>query len=1037
MPDDVTPIRKQYLDLKRQYPEAILLFRLGDFYETFDADAELMARELDIVLTSRPVGKGQRVPLAGVPHHAVEAYVARLIEKGYRVAIAEQMADPATVKGIVPRDVIRVVTPGTVVEPALLDDKRPNYLAAWVADDGRVGLAHVDVTTGEFAVTQFSGESLDAAQHELIRLAPRECLIPDAAATGAPQASMHVTPFAAWKFELANARQSLLDHFQVGTLAGFGCEGQPLAVRAAGAIIQYLRETQMQGLAQITGLTTYSTSAFMALDAATRRNLEITETIRGPHSAAQGALLGVLDATRTPMGARLLRAWLSQPLLDRKQIETRLERVSALAQDTLARESAAAALKSLPDLERQATRVVSGAATPRDVLAIRRALEAVPPLRTAVESARGGTSPSVGGEEALSLSALLSELDPCDDVSALIAQSINEDAPTSFSSGGVIRSGFSAELDGILIASRDAKTWVANLEKTERARTGIKSLKVGYNKVFGYYLEITHANAEAVPEDYIRKQTLVNAERYITPQLKEYESLILNAEERIAEVEKRLFTEVCQQIAARANALLKTARAIAQIDVAVALAQMAVSNRYVCPKLTDADELHIVGGRHPVVEQTLSDVAFVPNDLRFDADERILVITGPNMSGKSVYLRQAALIVLMAQIGSFVPAESATLGIVDRIFTRIGAQDQVAAGQSTFMVEMVETANILHHATNRSLILLDEIGRGTSTYDGLSIAWAVIEYLHNHPRLRSKTLFATHYHELVELASSLPHVRNYNVAVAEEGGHVVFLHTRAALLTSTGDADQVLLATSEYRLMLAPARSILIAQRFGGKGIRDLLRLQPDEVVTAMTLWNPARSKRRFMCLVTKFGQVRRLESRLLAGELRQAPFFRLEKKYYKAMLAYLGQADEEDELILGTNLGRIVQVPMGGMGNVTSAGIRPSQGEQVTAATFVEPGGECVAVSHTGQMLFLRAATATSGKKSRTWKGARIVGLVSSAAVTENKAYVLTARGLAHSLALPNVLARVNAARAACVPLALAEGDTVVSVCYLTEVRL
>jgi DNA mismatch repair protein MutS len=769
MPDDVTPIRKQYLDLKRQYPEAILLFRLGDFYETFDADAELVARELDIVLTSRPVGKGQRVPLAGVPHHAVESYVARLIEKGYRVAIAEQMADPATVKGIVPREVIRVVTPGTVVEPTLLDDKRPNYLAAWIADDGRVGLAHVDVTTGEFAVTQFSSESLDAAQHELIRLAPRECLVPQGSEQLVAGQSMHVTPFAAWKFELANARQSLLDHFQVGTLAGFGCEGQTLAIRAAGAIVQYLRETQMQGLVQITSLTTYSTSAFMMLDAATRRNLEITETIRGPHGGAQGALLGVLDATRTPMGARLLRVWLSQPLLDRKLIEMRLERVSAFAQDTLARESAAAALKSLPDLERQTTRVVSGAATPRDVLAIRRALEAIPSLRTAVESARGG-------EEALSLSALLSGLDSCDDVSALISQSIDDDAPTLFSSGGVIRSGFSAELDGILIASRDAKTWVANLEKTERERTGIKSLKVGYNKVFGYYLEITHANAEAVPEDYIRKQTLVNAERYITPQLKEYEALILNAEERTTEVEKRLFTEVCQQIAARANALLKTARAIAQIDVAVALAQVAVSQRYVRPKLTDADELHIVGGRHPVVEQTLSDAAFVRNDLRFDANERILVITGPNMSGKSVYLRQAALIVLMAQIGSFVPADSATISIVDRIFTRIGAQDQVAAGQSTFMVEMVETANILHHATNRSLILLDEIGRGTSTYDGLSIGWAVIEYIHNHPRLKAKTLFATHYHELVELASSLPYVRNYNVAVAEEGDHVVFLH---------------------------------------------------------------------------------------------------------------------------------------------------------------------------------------------------------------------------------------------------------------------
>jgi len=766
MSEDVTPIRKQYLDLKRQYPDTILLFRLGDFYETFDADAEIVSRELDIVLTSRPVGKGQRVPLAGVPHHAVESYIARLIEKGYRVAIAEQMADPSTVKGIVPRQVIRVVTPGTVVEPALLDDRRPNYLAAWVEDDGRVGLAHADVTTGEFAVTQFTGESLEAARNELARLNPRECLVPDTLQWEPPlAAAMHITPLPAWKFEYANARQALLDHFQVGTLAGFGCEGQTLAIRAAGAIIQYLRETQIQGLAHITALATYSTSAFMLLDAATRRNLEITEAIRGPWGTSS-SLLDVLDATRTPMGARLLRTWLGQPLLDRAQIEARLDRVEALVQDTLARESVAAALKAMPDLERQTTRVVSGSATPRDLLAIRRALEAVPALQAAAGAALN----------AASLQTLMADLDPCEDVAALIAQAINDDAPASLGSGGVIRPGFSTELDSLVTASRDAKAWVANLEKTERERTGIKSLKVGYNKVFGYYLEVTHANAESVPADYIRKQTLVNAERYITPQLKEYETLILNAEERIIEVETRLFRQVCQQVAARAGALLKTARTIAQIDVATALAQVAVSNRYVRPQLTDADELHIVGGRHPVVERTLTDIPFVPNDLHFDTQERILVITGPNMSGKSVYLRQAALIVLMAQIGSFVPADSATVGIVDRIFTRIGAQDQVAAGQSTFMVEMVETANILHHATRRSLILLDEIGRGTSTYDGLAIAWAVIEYIHNHPRLKAKTLFATHYHELVELASSLPYVRNYNVAVAEEGDRVVFLH---------------------------------------------------------------------------------------------------------------------------------------------------------------------------------------------------------------------------------------------------------------------
>lgn len=761
MNDDLTPVRRQYLQLKQQYPDTILFFRLGDFYETFDADAELIARELDIVLTSRPVGRGQRVPLAGVPYHAVDGYIARLIDKGYRVAVAEQLADPAKVKGIVPRGVTRVVTPGTVVEPELLDEKRANYLAAWISDGEHVGLAYADITTGEFAATQV--ESITAGEQELLRVAPRECLIAaetdvqrSAAARPNPQtAVIHFTPLPAWRFETSQAKQALHDHFQVSTLTGFGLDRKPLAVRAAGAIVQYLKETQAGALAQLTGLRSYATSEFMALDPATRRNLELTDTLRGKDGARGVSLLSVLDKTQTAMGGRLLRAWLSQPLLDRAALEQRLDRVQRFFDDASLRAKTRDLLKSIPDFERAVNRVVGGAATPRDLTTIRAALEAVPHLRQVV------------GDDGWALETAPEVLD--------VLQRAIADEPAS-SPPGVIRPGYSAELDGILSASRNAKDWVANLEKTERERTGIKSLKVGYNKVFGYYLEVTHANTQAVPDDYIRKQTLTNAERYITPELKEYETLILNAEERVVEVEQRLIKEICGHVAARSRSLLETARVVAQIDAAAALAEVAALNKYVRPELTDENALHIAGGRHPVVEQTLSDTRFVPNDVTFDDEARILIITGPNMAGKSTYLRQVALIVLLAQIGSFVPAQRARIGLVDRIFTRIGAQDDIATGQSTFMVEMVETANILHHASARSLIVLDEVGRGTSTYDGLSIAWAVVEYLHNHPRLRAKTLFATHYHELIQLAEHLPHVRNYNVAVAEEGDRVVFLH---------------------------------------------------------------------------------------------------------------------------------------------------------------------------------------------------------------------------------------------------------------------
>ncbi len=773
-----TPVRRQYLQIKARHPDAIVFFRLGDFYETFDEDAEIAARELDLVLTSRPVSKNNRVPMAGVPHHAVEGYIARLVEKGYRVAIAEQIGE-TTNKGLVHREVQRVVTPGTVVEPALLEEKQSNYLAAVFVGEERAGLAFTDITTGEFSTTQLRA---DEVEQELARLQPRECLIPEDMADVHPFAdwrtlfpNLHLTPFPGYRFELEAARQVLHEHFNVATLDGFGCAGKPFAIRAAGAIIHYLQETQKGALTQIVSLSAYAIDRFMTLDAPTRRNLELTETIR--ERKTRGSLLGVLDQTLTPMGGRLLRARLNQPLLDRAALEARLDEVQVFYEHTILRGRTREMLKDMPDLERLTNRVLSDVATPRDLIGIRQALDAAPKLAQTLQEAATEATETV----ASCLQSLTSTLNPCDDVSALIAAAIVDDPPASASGGGVIRRDFSAELDEVVTSAREAKAWIARLEKQEQARTGIKSLKVGHNKVFGYYIEVTKANLDAVPNEYIRKQTLVNAERYIIPELKDYETLIMNAEERQAEIEVRLFNDVCRQVGARSKALLETARALARLDVASTLAEVAVANRYVRPKLSGDEPsatpaLEIVGGRHPVVEQTLRSEPFTPNGLQLNSDERILIITGPNMAGKSVYLRQNAIIVLMAQMGSFVPAEQAHVGIVDRIFTRIGAQDEVAAGQSTFMVEMIETANILNHATPRSLLILDEIGRGTSTYDGMSIAWAVVEYLHNHPERRARTLFATHYHELTEIAERLPAVRNYSLAVAEEGDRIVFLH---------------------------------------------------------------------------------------------------------------------------------------------------------------------------------------------------------------------------------------------------------------------
>ncbi len=762
--DDVTPIRKQYLDIKRQYPDAILFFRLGDFYETFDEDAETTSRELDIVLTSRNVAKGTRIPMAGIPYHAVENYLFRLIEKGYHVAICEQVGE-APQKGIFPRQVVRVVTPGTIVEPGLLPGDANNYLVSIFSNDSRAGIAYVDITTGEFAASEFSLETMRA---ELTRLHPAEILHPEDQSLN-NNIPGHTTPWPAWRFEPGRCEETILAHFQAAALDGFGLKGQSLAVRAAGAILQYLKETQADALKLLTGLHSYSLSEYMTLDAATRRNLELTETLRGdPAEGRRGkrkdSLLGTLDYTITPMGKRLIHQWVSQPLLEVEKINNRLDGVEFFFERGMERAELRAALKPLADIERLTNRIIAGHAQPRDLVAMRDTIERIPVVRNILEA--------LGEVKALPLN----NLNLCEQELSLLQTAIEDEPPATLQNTGVVRSGYSDELDGVIESSKHARDWIANLETTERNRTGLKTLKVGYNKVFGYYIEISRGAADKAPEEYIRKQTLVNAERFITPEMKEYETLVLNAEERIREIELRLFREICAQLGKSAVKLLGTARALAELDVLSALAEAAALGGYSRPEVRDDALLDIREGRHPVVEHSLRGERYVPNDASFEKGEIVRIITGPNMSGKSTYLRQVALIVLMAQMGSFVPADKATIGLVDRIFTRIGAQDEIHAGQSTFMVEMIEAANILHHATERSLLILDEIGRGTSTYDGVSIAWAMVEYVHNHPDLRAKTLFATHYHELTQLAELLPGVRNYNVAVTEADNKVVFLH---------------------------------------------------------------------------------------------------------------------------------------------------------------------------------------------------------------------------------------------------------------------
>jgi DNA mismatch repair protein MutS len=791
MKDSITPIRQQYLRIKKQYPHAIVLFRLGDFYETFDEDAKIASRELEIVLTSREMGKGNKIPLAGIPYHALDGYLARLINRGYKVAIVEQLTKPGETKGLVERDVVRLVTPGTVLEPGLLDSKSNNYLVAVAVGEGEAGLALVDITTSEFAATQLP---LARAATELQRLNPSEVIASEDASLESLGFTGNVTRLDSYLFGLETAQRTLLEHFGVASLEGYGCAHLPLAVRAAGAVVHYIRTTQKAVGAQLTHLSTYTTDDFMALDAQTQRNLEIFQGARS--GAVEGSLLGVIDLTKTPMGGRLLKRWLGQPLLDAAALKLRQDAVGWFAEASLARNKIIAILGQMADLERLINRVKGEIAGPRELIALRRSLEMVPKLKEVLaadsanlnchpERSEGSVLPTNITDSSVVLlpqndsqiNGLKEGLKPCTEVVDLIAKALVDEPSSALGEGGVIRKGFSDELDTLRQTSGNARQYLAGLELKERERTGIKSLKIGFNNIFGYYIEVSNSNLKQVPQEYIRKQTLTNGERFFTPELKEYESLILNARDRIAEMESKLFRQVCKQIAAGSERVLALAGVVAQLDVFAALADAAVRFNYARPALDDGKIIDIKQGRHPVVERNITDGSFVPNDIYLSNDDaQLIVLTGPNMSGKSTYLRQVALIVLLAQVGSFVPAASARIGIVDRIFTRIGARDDLAAGQSTFMVEMVETANILNNATPRSLLILDEIGRGTSTYDGLSIARAVAEYIHNHQGLGARTVFATHYHEMVALAGYLPRVKNFNVAVIEEAGKVIFLH---------------------------------------------------------------------------------------------------------------------------------------------------------------------------------------------------------------------------------------------------------------------
>ena len=765
---EFTPMMQKYLETKKEYPDCILFYRLGDFYEMFFEDALTASRELEITLTGKSCGQEERAPMCGVPYHAIDGYLNKLVSKGYKVAICEQVEDPKLAKGLVKREVTRIVTPGTNLDVQAMDDTRNNYLICVSFFQGKIGISVADVTTGDYYLTEV--DELHKLQDEINKYEPSEIICNEQFMVSGfnvedLKTRLHIAvyPLAAHYFDEEICKKTLMKHFHVTSLAGLGIQDFPTGMIAAGVLLQYLYETQKTSLSHFTHLYPYLTSKYMLLDTSTRRNLELTETLR--EKQKKGSLLGVLDRTRTAMGGRLLRKYLEQPLIQKDKIEERQDAVEALGQRSVERDELREYLNTIYDMERLLGKVSYKTANPRDLIAFRNSLAMLPALKTVLADLDAGL-----------LQSIQEHLDPLEDIYHLIDDAIEEEAPISAREGGIIKSGFHETIDSLRNAKTDGKKWLAELEEEDRNRTGIKNLRIKYNKVFGYYFEVTNSYKDLVPEDYVRKQTLANAERYTTPRLKELEDTILNAEDKLYALEYNLFCEIRDAIAGEIERIQQTAHAVAKLDVFTSLSYVAERNQYVRPALNEKGIIDIKGGRHPVVEKMIKNDMFIANDTYLDNHKHcIAVITGPNMAGKSTYMRQTALIVLMAQIGCFVPAAKANIGIVDRIFTRVGASDDLASGQSTFMVEMNEVANILRNATADSLLVLDEIGRGTSTFDGLSIAWAVIEHISNRKLLGAKTLFATHYHELTELEGKMDNVNNYCIAVKEKGDDIVFL----------------------------------------------------------------------------------------------------------------------------------------------------------------------------------------------------------------------------------------------------------------------
>ncbi len=766
--EDLTPMMQQYMETKKQYKDCILFYRLGDFYEMFFDDALTVTKELEITLTGKACGLEERAPMCGVPYHAVESYLTKLVNKGYKVAICDQVEDPKLAKGLVKREVTRIVTPGTNLNVQSLEESKNNFLMCITYMPAKIGISAADVTTGDYYLTEV--EDLRKLNDELMKYEPSEIICNEAFLVSGFDVDglrnryhISVNALEARIFDDEGCRRTLLQHFKVSALTGLGIEEFPVGMIAAGALLQYLYETQKTDLAHFTRISPYLTSKYMLLDSATRRNLELTETLR--EKQKRGSLLWVLDKTKTAMGGRLLRSMLEQPLIDRNEMEKRLDAIEELSGNSVSRDEIREYLNPVYDLERLLSKVTYKTANPRDFIAFRNSLELLPAVKTVL---KGFVKEELTGIER--------DIDGLEDVYQLILNSIEEDPPVTIREGGIIKDGFDETIDTLRRAKRDGKQWLAQLEERDRERTGIKNLKIKYNKVFGYYFEVTNSYKDMVPEDYVRKQTLANAERYTTPRLKELEDTILNAEDKLTSLEYDLFCRIRESIAAELERIQRTAKAVAKLDVYASLSLVSERNHYVRPKLNEKGVIDIRDGRHPVVEQMIVNDLFIANDTFLDnGNHCISIITGPNMAGKSTYMRQTALIVLLAQIGCFVPAKSANIGIVDRIFTRVGASDDLASGQSTFMVEMNEVANILRNATSNSLLILDEIGRGTSTFDGLSIAWAVIEHISNRKLLGAKTLFATHYHELTELEGKMSNVNNYCIAVKECGDDIVFL----------------------------------------------------------------------------------------------------------------------------------------------------------------------------------------------------------------------------------------------------------------------